>query len=83
MKPEFNEYLAIDNATNRVEVRELTDVMAENLSEVATVVALNFLGSKTTVWRDRAATTEHVSRSTLMELKHRIVWRTEHLGPIS
>jgi len=69
----FAEYITIDNETNRIEFRELTDVMAENLSETAAVVSLNFMGGKTTVWRDREPHVEHVSRSTLMELKRRAI----------
>ena len=79
----FAEYLTIDNRTNAVEVRELTETMAENLSETATVVSLNFHGSKTSVWRNRIERTEYVSRSTLAELKRRAVWRDEHAGLLS
>lgn len=79
----MNEYLTINNETNAIELRELTEVMAENLSECATVVSLNFAGSKTTVWRNRKPRVEHVDRSTLLELKRRAVWRDEHLGWVS
>ncbi len=79
----FTEYLTIDNQTNAVELRELTDVMAENLSEVATVISVNFLGSKTTVWRDRIARVEFIDEGTLMELKRRAIWRDKHLGWMS
>lgn len=76
----YNECLTIDNETRKVEIRELTDVMAENLSETATVMSLNFIGGKTTVWRNRQPSAEYVSRSTLMELKRRVIWRDSHLG---
>ena len=79
----FTEYLTIDNQTNAVELRELTDVMAENLSEVATVISVNFLGSKTTVWRDRIARVEFIDEGTLMELKRRAIWRDKQLGWMS
>lgn len=79
----FAEYIAIDNETRKVEVRELTETQAENLSECATVVALSFTGCKTTVWRDRVPSVKHVSRSALLELKHRAVWRDERCGMLS
>ena len=79
----FAEYLSIDNETRKVEFRELTEVMAENLSECATVVSLNFIGGKTTVWRDRVPSVVGVDGGTLMELKRRAVWRDEHAGLIS
>lgn len=79
----FAEYLTINNETNRVELRELTPVMAENLSEIAKVVSMNFVGDTTTVWSERVAHEMHVDRSTLMELKRRAVWRDQHLGWVS
>lgn len=79
----FNEYLAIRNDTHKVELVELTDTMAENLSEIATVVSVNFVGNRTTVWRDRVPSVEFVDRSALMELRHRTLWRDEHLGWVS
>lgn len=79
----FNECLYIENATHKVEVRELTEVMAENLSEMGTVMSLNFMGSKTDVWRNRVRSAEYVSRSTLMELKSRALRRDERNGWIS
>ena len=79
----FNEYLTIDNKTNRVELREMTEVMAENLSEMATVVSMEFTGGKTTVWRDRVPSVMAVDGGTLMELKRRAVWRDEHNGIMS
>ena len=79
----FIECLTIDGQTNRVELRELTETMAENLSEIATVVSLNFIGSTTTVWRNRVPSVEFIDRSTLYELKSRAILRDKHLGPIS
>lgn len=79
----YREYLSIDNATMKVEVRELTEVMAENLSEIATVVALGFSDGKTTVWRNRVPSVQLVDRSTLCELKRRAVWRDAHAGWLS
>lgn len=79
----FAEYLTINNETNRVELRELTDVMCENLSEIATVIACNFVGDTTTVWSERVAHEMHVDRSALLELKRRAVWRDTHLGWVS
>ena len=79
----FAEYLAIDNETRKVELRELTDIMAENLSEIATVVSMNFVGSKTTIWHDRTPSTASVDASALMELKRRAIWRDERCGWLS
>lgn len=79
----FAEYIAIDNETRKVELRELTETMAENLSECATVISLNFIGSKTTVWRDRIPSVASVDAGALMELKRRAVWRDEHAGMLS
>ena len=79
----MNEYLTIDNKTKRVELRELTDVMAENLSELATVVSMSFIGGKTTVWKDRTPRVIAVDGGTLMELKRRAIWRDAHLGWVS
>jgi len=71
----FKEYLAIHNETSAVELVELTDVMAENLSEIAMLVSTDFVGGKTEVWRDRAPSVEAVDGGTLMELKRRAIWR--------
>lgn len=79
----FAEYLTIDNRTNAIELRELTEVMAENLSEAATVISVNFLGGKATVWKDGVARVIPVDEGTLMELKRRIVWREAHTGMLS
>lgn len=79
----YYDCIAIDRATRKVEFRELTDVMAENLSEIATVISLNFVGGKTTVWQDGEPRVEHIDRSALMELKRRAVWRDQHLGWVS
>jgi len=79
----YSDYITIDRATRRVEFRELTDVMAENLSEIATVVSLNFIGGKTTVWEGGVPRVEHIDRSALMELKRRALWRDGHLGWVS
>lgn len=79
----FAEYLTIDNETSRVELRELTEVMAENLSETATVVSMEFIGGKTTVWRDRVPSVVGVDGGTLLELKRRAEWRDGRNGWIS
>ena len=79
----FSECIAIDNETSRVELRELTDVMAENLSETATIISLNFVGGTTRVWRDRIERKVAVDWSTLAELKRRAMWRDEHEGWLS
>ena len=79
----FAEYLTIDNETSRVELRELTEVMAENLSETATVVSMEFIGGKATVWRDRVPSVIAVDGGTLMELKRRATWRDERAGLLS
>lgn len=76
----FIECMVINDKTNAVELRELTETMAENLSEIATVMSVNFIGDKTTVWRNRVPSVERVSRSTLLELKRRAIWYDEHLG---
>ena len=75
----FAEYIAIDNETKRVEVRELTEVMAQNLSEMAKVVSLSCIGGKVTVWENRVPRTIGVDGGTLMELKRRAVWHDERL----
>lgn len=80
---QYIECLSVNNETNAVEFRELTEVMAENLSEIATVFSLNFVGAKTTVWKDREPRVVSVDRSTLMELKRRAIWRDAHLGWVS
>lgn len=79
----YSECICVDNETRRVEVRELTEVMAENLSEVATVMSLNFLGGKATVWRDGVRECVPLDRGTLLELKRRAIWREEHAGMLS
>lgn len=76
----FIECMVINDKTNAVELRELTETMAENLSEIATIVSTNFIGNKTTVWRNRVPSVERVSRSTLLELKRRVLWHDAHLG---
>lgn len=80
---EYIECLVRNNETNHVELRELTETMAENLSETAAVMSVNFLGNKTTVWRNRVPRVEVVEPSALMELKRRIIWRDRHVGLMS
>jgi len=77
---EYLECLTINNVTSKAEVRELTPVMAENLSEIATVVSLNFTDGKARVWENRVERVERVDYGTLAEWKRRIVWRDEHVG---
>ena len=79
----FAEYLTIDNQTHKVELRELTETMAENLSEIATVMSVNFIGGKATVWRDRVPSVIAVESSVIAELKRRAVWRDRHVGLMS
>ena len=79
----YIECLVRDNKTNAIELRELTETMAENLSEIATVMSVNFLGNKTTVWRNRVPSVEVVEPSALMELKRRAIWRDAHIGFLS
>jgi len=79
----FIEYMVIDDQTHAIELREMTETMAENLSEIATVVSVNFLGGRTTVWRNRIAHVESIDEGTLMELKRRIIWREKHAGMLS
>lgn len=79
----YIECLSINNTTHKVELVELTETMAENLSEIATVVSVNFLGNRTTVWRNRVPSVEVVEPSALMELKRRAIWREEHAGMLS
>lgn len=79
----FAEYLTIDNQTHKVELRELTETMAENLSEIATVMSVNFIGGKATVWRDRVPSVIAVEGSVIAELKRRAVWRDRHVGLMS
>lgn len=79
----YIECLSINDKTHKVEFLELTETMAENLSEIATVVSLNFLGSATTVWRNRVRRVEPIDRGALYELKRRAIWRDEHAGLVS
>lgn len=79
----FAEYITIDNETRKVELRELTEVMAENLSETATILATSVLGGKVEVWRDRVRSTMAVDTGAVLELKRRAVWRDEHAGLLS
>lgn len=79
----YIECLSINNQSHKVEFVELTETMAENLSEIATVVSVNFLGNRTTVWRNRVPSVEVVEPSALMELKRRAIWREEHAGMLS
>lgn len=79
----FTEYLTIDNETSKTEIRELTEVMAENLSETATIISLNFLGGKARVWRDRIEREVAMDWGTLAELKRRTIWHDEHAGMLS
>lgn len=79
----FAEYIAIDNATKKVELRELTETMAENLSEVATVMSVECIGGKATVWSNREPHIISVDSGTLMELKRRVIWSDKHLGLMS
>jgi len=79
----YIECLTINNMTHKVEVRELTETMAENLSEVATVMSVECIGGKATVWRDRTPSVIAVDGGALMELKRRAVWRDKHLGMLS
>lgn len=69
------EYIAIDNQTSRVELVELTEVAVENLSEIATVMSVEILGGKITVWRNRVPSVIAVDTGSVMELKRRAVWR--------
>lgn len=79
----YVEYLVVNDRTHAIELRELTEVMAENLSEAATVISVNFIGGKSTVWKDGVARVIPVDEGTLMELKRRIVWREAHAGMLS
>lgn len=83
MSTPFIECLVKYDKTNAIELRELTEVMAENLSEGAMVMSVNFLGGKMTVWKDGVARVIPVDEGTLMELKRRIVWRDAHVGMLS
>lgn len=79
----YAEYIAINERTRKVELVELTDVMAENLSELATVVSVETIGGKATVWRNRKPRVIAVDGSAVAELKRRAVWREEHAGMLS
>lgn len=79
----YMECLVKHDKTNIVEVRELTETMAENLSEAALVISANFLGGKATVWRNRVAHEIAVDEGTIAELRRRIVWRDQHVGLLS
>ena len=79
----YIECLVRNNRTNKVEVMELTETMAENLSEIATVMSVNFIGGKSTVWKDGVARVVPVDEGAIMELKRRIVWREAHAGMLS
>lgn len=79
----FREYLSINNQTNKVELVELTETMAENLSEVATLMAVEVIGGKTTVWKNRVPRVIAVDGGTIAELKRRSIWRDERGIPMS
>ena len=79
----YMECLVRHNKTNKVEIRELTPTMAENLSEAARVISVNFIGGKATVWVNRVAYTIPVDEGAVLELKRRIVWRDSHIGLMS
>lgn len=79
----YMECLVKHDKTNIVEVRELTETMAENLSEAALVISVNFMGGKSTVWRNRVAHEMAVDEGTIAELRRRIVWRDQHVGLLS
>ena len=80
---QYVECLVKYHKDNKVELRELTDVMAKNLSEAAEVISVNFIGGKTTVWKNRVAHEIAVDEGAILELKRRIVWREEHAGMLS
>jgi hypothetical protein len=79
----YVECLAINNTTHKVELIELTQTMAENLSEIATVVSVEALGGKTTVWRNRVPSVIAVDGGAIAELMRRAVWRDNHAGMLS
>ena len=83
MNTEYAEYLTIDHETRRTEVRELTETMAENLSEMATVMSLAVEFGCVNVCDEREWSTMRVEPGTLQELKRRAVWRDEHAGLLS
>lgn len=79
----FSEYLSVRHDNGRVELVELTDTMAENLSEIATLVSVETIGGKATVWKNRTPRVVAVDGGTIAELKRRAVWRDERLGWVS
>lgn len=79
----IREYLTIRNDTRKVELVELTETMAENLSEIATVMSVEVLGGKATVWRNRVPSVIAVDGGAIAEMKRRAVWRDEHAGMLS
>ena len=80
---QYVECLVKHNKTNAVEIRELTETMAKNLSEAARVISVNFIGGKATVWVNRVAYEVAIDPGTIAELKRRIIWKDEHLGFLS
>lgn len=78
----YAEYLSIRN-DRQIELVELTETMAENLSEVATVMSVEVIGGKATVWRNRISRVIAVDGATVAELKRRTIWRDERGIPMS
>lgn len=62
----------------------LTDTQVENLSEVATVVSLDYIkGDITTEYHHGRARKRLLSRSQVMEAKRRYYWRGKREGWLS
>lgn len=78
----YAEYLSIRN-DRQIELVELTETMAENLSEVATVMSVECIGGKTTVWKNRVPRVIAVDGGAVAELKRRSIWRDERGIPMS
>lgn len=79
----YAEYLVVNDQTHKVELLELSEVMAENLSEIATIVSVATNGGKATVWRNRVPSVRVVEASAIAELKRRAIWREAHAGMLS
>lgn len=66
------------------EFLHLTDVQVENLSEVATIVSLDYIkGDITTEYHHGRSRLRLLSRSQVMEAKRRYVWRGRREGWLS
>lgn len=86
---EAKEYMVVfDRKHNRddesYKFLHLTDVQVENLSEIATILAVDYIkGDITTEWHHGRTRHRLFSRSAMMEAKRRYIWRGRREGWLS